>query len=137
MSRKSLVAPPMTPEDGLSPVFQSLRKIERLADAQKAEALTIIWKYDPANEKEFSVAVSAFVMCIGAKAKAGRLLITTPVTLHRWVSGTHVPRGFVRAGLKARMIELLGDAGTTAPTGTDADSGAPEILAALQRRRYG
>lgn len=137
MSRKSLIEPPVPPEDEQSPVLESVRKIQLLADEQRAEALNIIWKYDPANEQEFSIAVNAFVKCTGSNAKAGRLLITTPVTLYRWIKGDHVPRGFVRAGLKARMIELLGDAGTTGPTGTDADFGALKMPAALQRRRHG
>jgi hypothetical protein len=137
MSRKSSLAPPVPSVAGLSPVAQSLRKIEQLANEQQSEALKIIWQYDPANEAEFSVAMRAFAMCIGGKAKASRLLITTPVTLYRWMSGTHVPRAFVRAGLKARMIELLGDAGHTAPTGADSDSSTQRAPAALQRRRYG
>ena len=127
-----------TGEVGLSPTQQSLKKIACLVDQQKIEARSVIWHYDPEDEHGFRDTINTFVEhCIGSKAEAGRLLLTSPMTLHRWLNNIHVPRKFVRAGLRARMIELLSDADSTSPTDKGSTQTAPQGVGALPERRFG
>lgn len=147
MARNLSAAPPPTKEnihslfDDLSDyepsIAASVARIHELEDEKRYEALRIIWAYDPDNESEFRYVIEAFVLFIGEKSRAGRLLLAPPMTMYRWLKGIHVPRAFVRVGLKARMIEVVGSMDATVPPSLGSAEVTAKPQSASGRRKYG
>lgn len=131
-----LTSPPST-SAAISAVQLGQIKIEELEAKLRDESLKIIWEYDAENEKDFPIVLRAFIRCIGSKAEAGRKLLVPMVTMHRWLAGTQIPRIFLRASFKARMIELVSNDLDSTPTDSNDAKAAHASDGTLQRRRFG
>ncbi len=95
--------------------IEAAEKAQLEAEERKASAaMKLIWSYDPDSEEQFPALAKAFVIQMKSKAAASRALFVTPMTLHRWIAGTHMPRDFARSGIKTRMIEIVSNISKTA-----------------------
>lgn len=100
--------PDVVANENVSPILSDIEKIARLREEIKEASRKLIWKYEPANQSDFQHLMQAFVTCLdGNQAEAGRKLLVPPTTMGRWLNGTQMPRIFLRASFRARMIEVL------------------------------